>query len=435
MISKLLTTSLLLCFTASTNVFALDARSVALGGSAISNGDGVHGALENPASLMHMQNSGKRGAFHVGASLDLRDSADFVGIAEDNENLRQDFDTQIDLISGQTLGCDILTATADTVCLTNTTELGDLSSRVLGILNDVDDKELDGQAVGDIGMAMTSKELPFAVHFRFMATALAAPNIAQSDKDYTSVIADTLQDGSLTFGEITDNIEYAVDTNGTTLELASPENTLQSDGEAAAILRTQLGVSFARTFTLDGRDYDMGITPKISRYVAGYINASVADQFDDDSESLADLFDDSEVDGTSLTFDYGVSTDLTNKPIRLSAVIQNVIGDSIKFDSYSIDTTPQLIVGGSYRLGNAVFNADIALNKAKTDNFESQKIGLGVEWAPSIFVLRAGISHDDARSDAATALSAGFGIGPFNMGARLAESQEAQFSAQLSHSF
>ncbi len=362
--SRLLTTGLLLGLTTVHNAFALDARSIALGGSAISNGEGVHGALENPASLMTMQNAGKRGAFHIGGSIDLRDSADVVGIVDDNKDLRQDFETEIDQVSGQTLGCDILTATATTVCLTDTAELGDLSARVLDILNQVDGEGVDGQATGDFGLAITSKQIPFAVHLRVMGTALGTPNIAESDKDYTSVIAETLQDGNLTFGEITDNLEYAVNTNGTTLELVSPENTLQSEGDAAAIIRTQLGVSLARTFTLGNRDYDMGITPKVSRYIAGYINVNVADQFDDDTESLADLFNDSEVEGSSVTFDYGISTDLPNQPIRLSAVIQNVIGESINIDNYSFETTPQLIVGGSYQLGNARFNADLALNEA-----------------------------------------------------------------------
>ena len=144
--SRLLPVSLLLSIAFSGNSLALDARSVALGGSTISNGQGVHGALENPANLMSMQNAGERGHFHIGGSVDLRDSADVVGIIGDNETLRQDYETEIDTVSGQAISCDILTATADSVCLTDTAELGSLSARVLAILNQVDGENLDGQA-------------------------------------------------------------------------------------------------------------------------------------------------------------------------------------------------------------------------------------------------------------------------------------------------
>ncbi len=419
----------------SSNVAALDARSIALGGSVLSNGRGVNGTFENPATLMNLNNMGEHTHFQIGATVDLRDSADVAEIVDNNPDLVDDFETQIDSLSGQTVSCDILTAATDTVCLNETAELGALSATALDILNTIDGQDIDGQATFDIGFAKTNTSIPFGIHLRVMATGIATPNVSDVDKDYTDVIANTLSDGILTFGEIEDNIEFAVETNGLSLSLRQPEDTFQSTAEIAALLRTQVGISLARTVSLSGRDYDIGITPKFSKLEAGFVNVDVADQFEENSESLSDQFDASKVESNSTTFDFGISTQLTNKPIRVAAVLRNVISESISIADYTFETTPQLILGGSYQLANATLNADIALNKAKLDNLESQKLGLGIEWEQSFFALRAGISHDAARDDSATALSLGLGLGALEFATRITEANEGQFGLQLSFSY
>ncbi len=417
------------------NVLALDARSIALGGSTISNGRGVHGTLENPATLMHHQNIGEHTHFHMGGAVDLRDSVKITDIVDNNPDLVDDFETEIDALSGQTISCDIITADANTVCLTDTAELGALSADALNILNTIDGQQIGGQATYDIGFAKTNVGIPFGIHLRVMATGIAAPNIADTDISYTSVIAETLGDDNLTFGEISDNIEYAVETNGISLSLRQPEDTFESTAEIAALFRVQVGISLAQTYTLNGRDYDIGFTPKFSRLQAEYIDIDVADQFRENSESLSDQFDDSNTKSNSTTFDLGISTQLDNKPAQVAAVLRNAIRESISLDGYTFETTPQLILAGSYQLANTKLNADLALNKAKLDNLESQKFGLGLEWQRSFVALRAGISHDAARDDSATALSLGFGLGPLEFGTRLTDTNEGQFGLQLAFSF
>jgi len=434
-----ITRSLLpICATAlilSSNVLALDARSIALGGSTVAHGKGVHGALENPATLLQLQDQGERGHFHLGVSLDLRDSANVISIVEDNPNLIDDLDAQISSISGQTLSCDVTTATPATVCLSNTAQLGSLSSTTLNILNDINGKDLDGQAALDIGYANSDTTIPFAIHLRSMVTGIATPEIADGDIAYTTAIADTLQDDQLTFGEILDNTEFAIATTGLALSLVQPSDTFESTAEVAALLRTQIGLSLARRFTLNDHDFDIGITPKFSLLEAGFLNIDIAEQFEDNTTALADQFDQSKVDGTSATFDIGVSTNLIGKPLRVAAVARNVVSESISVNNYTFETTPQLIIGASYQLGRATINADLALNKAKLDNLESQKMGIGAEWKLSAISLRSGISHDAARNDASTALSLGAGLGPLQFGARLTETNEAQLALQLSHSY
>ncbi len=85
---KILTTSL--CVSTALTMFvcgaavAADARSISLGGSAIANGQGVHGALENPSSLMRMNSQQQRLHLHLGFSLDARDDAGLVETAQNS---------------------------------------------------------------------------------------------------------------------------------------------------------------------------------------------------------------------------------------------------------------------------------------------------------------------------------------------------------------
>ena len=85
--------------------------------------------------------------------------------------------------------------------------------------------------------------------------------------------------------------------------------------------------------------------------------------------------------------------------------------------------------------GPLSITGDVALNEAKVDNFETQKIAVGVEFATDLFAIRGGLSHDAARSDDTTALSLGFGLGPVHIGGRLTGTESMEAGAQLSYSF
>jgi len=99
------------------------------------------------------------------------------------------------------------------------------------------------------------------------------------------------------------------------------------------------------------------------------------------------------------------------------------------------EPTPQLIVGGAFDVASLTLSADLALNKAKVDNLDTQIVAFGAEFQRFFLAVRAGISHDMARTDDATALSLGFSAGPLHIGGRLTDFESAQASAQLSFSF
>lgn len=432
---------LTLCIAAGTTLLlsvpalAFDARSAALGGSAIANGTGVHGALENPSSLMRMQRDQQRFHIHLGVSTDIQDDAGLIDAAIDNESLAEDLETEIDAISGRVITCPI-TSTPETVCLNDTQRLANLSQTVLDIMNRADNKPIKASATADFGVAYTASALPIAMHYRQSVTGRAQSDIVDADLAYVDTFATVLADDVLTFDELTNAVPLTISDDGQTLSVSQPEDELQSDAQSSALIREQMGLSLATSFEIAGLNLDFGVTPKFSELRSSSLNTSIGERFDDEAESLQDQFEANEVIDNSFNIDVGASANLDFMPIRVSVVARNLIKESIKTrEDFVFETTPQLIVGGAFQLNSLTLSADLALNEAKLDNLETQIMALGVEFSNPLFALRAGISHDNARTADATALSLGFSLGPLHIGGRITERESAQAGAQLAFSF
>jgi len=144
-------------------VFALDARSAGVGGSAIANGYGAHGARDNPSSLMRFHRQQQRFHFHLGADYSLQDNAGLIDTARNQDTLLTDLEREIDLISGRELSCDI-SAGSESICLDNTRELGELATTVLDILKKSDEQPIGGTVAVDLGIAVSSWSVPAAFH-------------------------------------------------------------------------------------------------------------------------------------------------------------------------------------------------------------------------------------------------------------------------------
>ncbi len=415
-----------------------DARSIALGGSVIANGHGVHGALENPASMMSMKRRSETVHLRFSGSIEIRDTGSAIDTIrdDDNQNLISDIEVEIDQLSNSQVQCNPIDGSATDVCVDGTQSLADLSTRLLNVLDVVDGETLDAQASSDLGLALTHLRIPIAVHLKATATGAGRPDIAEGDRDYIQEFENLLDNDTLTLGEVSNSQFLAVNSFGIPLGVQQPEDVLRSEGTGSALLRTQLGISFAATFKAGTREIDAGITPKFSSLRAYSVTANVVDEFTDGSTSIADRFDDSEITESSFTFDVGGSMALSNKPIRVAAVLRNVVPESIESEEgFEFETTPQLIVGALYQRGRISVTADAALNSAKVDNFETQKIGVGLEFGTRNLAVRAGLNHDMERPSDNTALSLGFGLGPLQFGARLASSESLEAGLQLSYSF
>ena len=422
----------------STPAFASDARTMALGGSAIAHAKGAHGAMENPASMMAMKRAGDNFHLRFGLSADLRDSGTFADtLTEDaNENLVSDIETQIDDLSNRQVQCDPIFGDADDVCIDNTQDLSDLSNQLLDAINGVEDGSIDLQLTADLGVAVTSASYPYAVSIKLRGTGSAGPDIVESDKDYLREFADLLDNNTLTLDEIRNSTYLEANALGIPLGVQQPEDVLLSSGSSSALLRTQLGISMASTINIAGYAVDAGITPKFSSLSAYHLNTSIADELDDDAVDLVDQFEDSEVTESSFTADIGAAFDLNQYPIRLAAVVRNLIPENIETeDGFEFETTPQLIVGAAFQKNKLSLTGDLALNKAKVDNLETQIIAVGAEFGTKNFAIRGGLSYEGGRDVDKTALSFGFGLGPLQVGIRGTDTYSMQSSIDLAYSF
>jgi len=203
------TTLILLPLVAATIVlsgpaWSSDARSIALGGSAIANGKGAHGALENPASMMEMKRAGQRTHFRFGASAEFRNSGDLVDVlSEDiNNGLINDIQDEGDELTTRDVQCDPIFGNANDVCIDNTQSLSDLAERLFNVANDIRDESLDIKAAADLGIAFTQTNYPVAVNLRVLATGSGFATIVDSDLDYINELSTALDGNSLTLEEV-----------------------------------------------------------------------------------------------------------------------------------------------------------------------------------------------------------------------------------------
>lgn len=420
---------------------AFDARAIALGGSTIANGQGVHGAIENPASLGAMQRRGERVHLLLGGAIDGRDHAGLYDLSQEdrNQDLVDDLDNEIEALSGSTLECDILTAEDTETCLTGTARLGALADDGLSLLNDVDGEPVGGYGVVRAGVAFTTPFVPFALHLGGRGSAQGQANVDDNDREYVQALVDVLQDDQLTAGEIRDpevSQQARYDVQNGTITFTDAADVVESTGDAEGIYRTQFGISLATSLAVGQYAVDVGVTPKFSRLTAYGRNVEFREAFDDDGVSIADQIEDTETEESSFTFDVGAATDLLVLPLRVAAVLRNVVPESIETDSgFAFDTDPQLVVGLHHQRGRMSVTADAALNGAAVDGIETQPVAVGIEFGTALLALRAGLGADLGRDDDEVALSAGFKLGPLEVGGRLSGVESGQFGAQLAFSF
>ena len=422
----------------STQTLAADARTIALGGSTIANGVGAHGAMENPATLARLKRDGQKYHFRFGVSGEARDDAGAIETFQEDENkdLLNDIEREIDLLSASPITCNPLDPDQSQVCLTGTQAVADLSTRLLGIMDQFDDKSGSGTVAVNIGAALTEFLFPVAFNFRAAATGFATPDISDSDRAYISEFESLLSDNQLLLGEATGSSFLQTDALGLPLNVTQPEDVLTSTGEVHVLTRNEFSLSFAQSFEVAGFSVDAGITPKFSSITTNNTSVSASSEFEDNGPTAADRYEDSEMDDSSFTFDVGGSMQLVSFPVRVAAVLRNVVPESVTDDSgFEFETTPQLIVGGHMQKGIASFTADLALNEAKVDNLETQRLAIGVEIGAPHLAFRAGINHDAARDDDATSLSLGAGLGPLHLGARLTGVESIEAGLQFSYSY
>jgi len=436
-----LSTAIFLGIVTSSSAQAADARSIALGGLAITNGQGVHGVAANPATLMHLHRRGRNTHLLLGTTGDFRDPGKFIETAIDNAGLANDISVNIDELSSRPLQCGTVEILTNTVCLEGTEELGNNFQSVIDILNVIDDQPMELIAEAQSGIARTKSKTPIAVYFSYSLAASGVIGVSEKDTAYLGVLRDSLIDGQLTGEDINNSIVsgvqiVTVDPNLEGAEVVRPENFLTSQYGGTRLDRRQVGISVARTFLIGEHSVDFGVTPKVSSVTSYRAAGGVAPEFDADSPSIVDNFNNAESNTTTFTMDLG-ATYVASDKLTVSSVVRNLFAESVssEFDSFEFKTTPQFLVGLAYRLGAFTFNTDLALNSALKDNIQTQPFSIGAELGSERLSLRAGFSVDNGRRLDKTAATLGIGLGPLQIGARLSSLNAIQAGAQLSFSF
>ncbi|MCJ8313288.1 MAG: conjugal transfer protein TraF [Saccharospirillaceae bacterium] len=217
----------------------------------------------------------------------------------------------------------------------------------------------------------------------------------------------------------------------------------------------EMGISFARRFTINGSDFNVGITPKFQR-LDMFDHTYIVEKLVDGSEieamqsDLVGYFEEHYTTTNTVNIDIGLSKDFTYKGnIRLGLVIKNLIAQTFKTDGGSSITIPtQIRVGVAHTARFTTFALDIDLTENEPLSFgePTQYVALGAEL--NIFghaKLRAGYRNNIAVQNGAT-ISAGLAFTPFGIGVDVAgwfkptndvyeAVQDIGISAQLSAQF
>jgi len=426
----------------SANASATDARAIALGGSAISLGRGVHGVWSNPATLMHLSRQKDGLHLRLSATADVRDPGEFFESALDNQDIVEEITNNLSMLESNTLACISTDATLESVCIQNTQGIGEDFQNIVSIARTVNQRPFEILAQAQSGIAISNSRIPIAIHFNYGFAAAGEVATTQNDIEYLTLLQEVLIDGELTLGDITNSLIagqqiLSINPNSSNfLEIDQPQDVLTSVFGGTQLERRQIGISLGYEFTLAGKQVDIGITPKFSSLTTKRASNMIAAEFDATTPNITELFRESEVSTTTFTIDAG-ATYAVNDKFSISLVGRNLIperADTI-LPSFTISTTPQFITGVSFQHGSITYNADAALNTAEQDGVITQPFSVGAELGRGNYSLRIGGSIDTGRITDKAAFNFGFGLGPLQVGARVSSLNAIQAGAQLSYSF
>lgn len=159
------------------------------------------------------------------------------------------------------------------------------------------------------------------------------------------------------------------DFDDTPLGLIDPNKNII---EIQGVQTTELGVSFARNFYVDGHKLSVGVTPKVVSVEALVVRESVATIGTD----LSDLIDKDQTKdlGDYATFDLGIAYGLTDN-IHLGLVGKNIITDEVNFTSQS-GAPARLRFDSRWRAGAAYRNRFLTVG-VDLDIIENDPIVIG----------------------------------------------------------
>lgn len=357
-----------------------DARSFAMGGTGVASSSPASASFHNPA-LLAIKHEEKHDGFGL-----ILPSVN-VKFADDEEVVDQidDIQSEIDTFNAAVNSNNQAGAQASAARL---------SSQFSKLDNDT------AKVDAGLGAALVIPNNTFAVSV-FLDGSIKGTvrgDISANDLAYLDAVAD----GTLPPTEITDT-------------------SLSSEATAIVGGISEVGVSFASAFDMNGNTLTVGVSPKYVSLTTYEYVANVA-AFDDDNFDA----DDYETNDSSFNMDLGVAYQFGDQGQWITGLsIRNVIPTDLKTKlGTSMDVDPQATIGIAYTRDIFTLTGDLDLTENKAFGFEddNQFLSLGGEFdLMDLAQFRVGVRHNFGSSNGSegveedSELTAGLGFSPFGV--------------------
>jgi len=313
--------------------FTFEGRSLGMGSVATATADLGTAAWANPAMLTN-QKVEDDWSLLIGFGVFIRDDDDLIDDIDDFQDANDDLDDA--LAAGDPIGA-----------IQSTVEMRK-------IIGGIEDKVIAPEATALFAMGIAFDSFAMAVSLRSDAIAGGA---------VTNLSCSLLEPGC--------NPD----------ELLSDEyNILNVDG----VLATELGVSFAKDFTVWDRKLSIGVKPKIVDLKVFSDSESIL-TVDTDNDYAADQDNRKDLD-TFETIDLGLAMDLSES-IRLGLNLRNLITDDFEYSGSTLkfDTTAR--IGVAYHNDFLILATDLDLTENEPllpndtfDGLRTQYLAVGAEF-------------------------------------------------------
>ena len=413
-----------------------DVRALGMGGTGVAAARPSGAALFNP-SLLAADHSGWNDGFAVTLpSINAR-------VAE-NEEVADEIDQIQDTV-------EQLETSINTAVNSNNPSFSDIeaaqndAATLAEQLRSINQESMRVDAGVGTLFAIPSPKLAVGMHVNAQLRATVQGRIDDNDTGALQDFAD-LDPNTATRTDIENALAPIYDSN------TDQVDSLQSDGRVLASAVSEIGLSIARRFSIQGQDVNIGVTPKMVQMRTFDYVQNVND-FDEDDFDASDF----ETEDTHLNVDIGASTQLgAENQWQLGASIRNLIPQTLKtvennnslvYGQEEMKLDPQVTVGVAHSSSWHTLTADLDLTKNEGIGpaGDRQFVSLGGEFNVYDWVnVRAGARQNlasdtgDDGIEEETQFTAGLALSPWalrvELGA-LVSSEEVGAAAELGMSF
>jgi len=390
-----------------------DPRSLAMGGTGVSQANIDHAAYYNPALLSVAQDDDDFSLLLPTIGIRAYDPKDLIEAVEKYQDGKYEttFNNSVDSYNNAVTPTEKVAAAKAAAAS---------SKQLVDSLINMSDKELDFEIHAGVGVAIPSKGLGFAITGSGRLMGGAVLNVTPEDQLLLNKYVDALNCAALLADNPADPcgpVELAktdpvLNPDGS---LKDPKGKLTSNARLQGIMVLEGGLSMAHEFeSLD--NWSIGITPKTTQ-VTTYDFKIDIENADLDKEKGELEYEDSNID-------IGIAKRLT-EGWKFGMVVKNAVKKEYKTVlGNTIVLEPTARAGISHHTNWTTIALDVDLTENERTGLTKEKTqyaALGMEFDLSLIQLRVGARHNMSAEDdrEADMLSAGIGLYIFGFHADL----------------